>query len=49
VYLDDHRLLPGTTATVVSRAPDGTLMLEAGGSTVAIGAELSRRLYVTTH
>ncbi len=49
VYLDVHRFVPGTTATVVSRAPDGTLMLDAGGSTVAIGADLSRRLYVTTH
>ncbi len=49
VYLDDHRLVPGTTATVVSRAPDGTLMLDTGGAKVAIGADLSRRLYVTTH
>ncbi len=48
VYLDHHRFVPGTTVTVVSRAPDGTLMLDAGGSTVAIGADLSRRLYVTT-
>lgn len=49
VYLDDHRFIPGATATVVSRAPDGTLMLDAHGATVAIGADLSRRLYVTTH
>ena len=49
VYLDDHRFVPGTTATVVSRAPDGTLMLDTGGARVAIGADLSRRLYVTTH
>ncbi len=48
VYLDDHRFVPGATATVVSRAPDGTLMLDAGESTLAIGADLSRRLYVTT-
>ncbi len=48
VYLDDHRFVPGTTATVVSRAPDGTLMLDTGGAKVAIGADLSRRLYVTT-
>jgi len=48
VYLDEHRLVPGTAATVRSRAPDGTLMLDAEGSTVAIGAELSRRLYVST-
>ncbi|MGH8989421.1 MAG: metal-dependent transcriptional regulator [Acidimicrobiales bacterium] len=48
VYLDAHRFVPGTTVTVVSRAPDGTLMLDAGGSTIAIGAHLACRLYVTT-
>lgn len=48
VYLDDHRFVPGAAATVLARAPDGTLMLEAQGATVAIGADLSRRLYVTT-
>jgi DtxR family transcriptional regulator, Mn-dependent transcriptional regulator len=48
VYLDEHRFIPGAAAGVVSRAPDGTLMLEVGGATVAIGADLSRRLYVTT-
>ncbi|HLW44614.1 MAG TPA: metal-dependent transcriptional regulator, partial [Acidimicrobiales bacterium] len=48
VYLDDHKFVPGTTAVVVSRAPDGTLMLESAGTTVAIGADLSRRLYVST-
>lgn len=47
VYLDEHRFVPGTTATVVSRAPDGTLMLKTDGASVAIGAPLSRRLYVT--
>ena len=49
VYLDEHHFVPGTTATVRSRAPDGTLMLEAEGATVAIGADLSRRIYVTAH
>jgi DtxR family Mn-dependent transcriptional regulator len=47
VYLDEHHFVPGTTATVLSRAPDGTLMLGVQGGTVAIGAELSRRIYVT--
>jgi len=47
-YLDDHRFVPGRTATVVSRAPDGTLVLDAGGSALAIGSVLARRLYVTT-
>lgn len=48
VYLDHHRFVPGTSATVVSRAPDGTLMLEAGDATIAVGAALSRRLFVAT-
>lgn len=45
-YLDEHRFVPGATATVVSRAPDGTLVLEVGDGTVAFGPEISRRLYV---
>jgi DtxR family Mn-dependent transcriptional regulator len=47
VYLDEHHFVPGTKASVRSRAPDGTMMLEASGGSVAIGAELSRRIYVT--
>ncbi|HXQ18002.1 MAG TPA: metal-dependent transcriptional regulator [Acidimicrobiales bacterium] len=46
VYLDEHGFTPGATALVTSRAPDGTLVLEVGASTVAFGSELSRRLYV---
>jgi DtxR family Mn-dependent transcriptional regulator len=46
VYLDEHGFIPGATAMVSSRGPDGTLMLEVGGSTVAFGSELSRRLFV---
>ena len=46
-YLDEHDFVPGTPATVRSRAPDGTMMLEVQSATVAIGAELSRRIYVT--
>jgi|SRR5579875_187085 len=47
VYLDEHRFVPGATARVAARAPDGTLMLEMHEATVAIGSDLSRRLYVT--
>ncbi|MDA8309776.1 MAG: FeoA family protein [Actinomycetota bacterium] len=47
IYLDEHRFVPGSDATVVSRAPDGTLMLATQATSVAIGADLSRRLYVT--
>jgi DtxR family transcriptional regulator, Mn-dependent transcriptional regulator len=46
LYLDEHGFIPGATAVVSSRAPDGTLVLEVGESTVAFGSELSRRLFV---
>ncbi|MGH9292287.1 MAG: metal-dependent transcriptional regulator [Acidimicrobiales bacterium] len=47
-YLSDHGLLPGTGATVRTRAPDGTLILELDrdGSSVALGPAISRQLYV---
>ena len=45
-YLDGHRFTPGSTATVASRAPDGTLVLDVDGATVALGPALARRLYV---
>ncbi len=45
-YLDAHRFVPGSTATITSRGPDGTLVLEVGGATVALGPRLARRLYV---
>jgi DtxR family Mn-dependent transcriptional regulator len=45
-YLDENGFIPGATALVTSRGPDGTLILEVGASTVAFGSELSRRLYV---
>ena len=45
-YLSEHGLVPGTDATVVSRAPDGTLTLEIGGSSVALGPAMCRQLYV---
>jgi DtxR family Mn-dependent transcriptional regulator len=45
-YLDEHGFMPGATAVVTERAPDGTLLLELDHSTVAFGPDLSRRLYV---
>jgi DtxR family transcriptional regulator, Mn-dependent transcriptional regulator len=48
VYLDTHGFVPGASATVTSRAPDGTLVLRVGDETVAFGPDLSRRLYVAT-
>jgi DtxR family transcriptional regulator, Mn-dependent transcriptional regulator len=47
-YLDEHHFVPGATATVTARGPDGTVVLEVGEGTVAFGPELSRRLYVAT-
>ena len=37
VYLDQHGFRPGADALVRDRAPDGTLVLEVEGRTVAIG------------
>jgi DtxR family Mn-dependent transcriptional regulator len=45
-YLDQHGFVPGATAQIMARTPDGTLVLEVGDTTVAFGPELSRRLYV---
>jgi DtxR family transcriptional regulator, Mn-dependent transcriptional regulator len=45
-YLDTHGFTPGASATVSSRSPDGTVVLEVGTSTVALGPDLSRRLFV---
>jgi DtxR family Mn-dependent transcriptional regulator len=45
-YLDDAGFIPGTTGTVTAKAPDGTLTLEVGDKTVALGADFSQRLFV---
>ena len=45
-YLDEHGFIPGATAVVASRGPDGTLLLEVDDATVAFGPDLSQRLYV---
>jgi len=45
-YLDQYGFIPGATAEVSSRGPDGTLLLAVGQATVAFGPDLSRRLYV---
>jgi len=45
-YLDEHGLIPGRSALVRDKAPDGTLTLEIGGSTVALGPAICRQLYV---
>jgi DtxR family transcriptional regulator, Mn-dependent transcriptional regulator len=45
-YLDEHGLIPGRSAVVRERAPDGTLTLEVEDRTVALGPAISRQLFV---
>lgn len=46
-YLSAHGFVPGTEATVTSRAPDGTLTLDLGANTIALGPSLAQQLFVT--
>ena len=46
-YLSSHGFVPGTEATVATRAPDGTLTLDLGSATIALGPSLASQLYVT--
>jgi len=46
-YLSSHGFVPGTEATVASRAPDGTLILDLGPRTIALGPALAQQLFVT--
>ncbi|MFI5040663.1 MAG: metal-dependent transcriptional regulator [Acidimicrobiales bacterium] len=45
-YLAKHRFTPGIDAEVRTVAPDGTVVLDLGGSSIAVGAFLSTQLYV---
>jgi DtxR family Mn-dependent transcriptional regulator len=45
-FLESAGFVPGMTATVVEKQPDGTLMLEIGGKFRAVGSSLARRLLV---
>jgi DtxR family Mn-dependent transcriptional regulator len=48
IYLSEHGIIPGRDAVVSERAPDGTMILtiDEGGKTVAVGAAMSRQIYV---
>jgi DtxR family Mn-dependent transcriptional regulator len=46
-YLNDHGFVPGTKAEMADRAPDGTVTLDLGPGTVALGPSLAEQLYVT--
>jgi len=45
-YLDEHGLIPGRSARVCDRAPDGTLTLEVDGTSVAVGPTMSQQMFV---
>jgi DtxR family Mn-dependent transcriptional regulator len=45
-YLDEAGFIPGTTGTVTTKAPDGTLTLDLGGKTAALGRDFCQRLFV---
>lgn len=44
-YLDDAGFVPGTTATVTGKSPDGALVLEVRDRTVVLGRDLCQRLF----
>jgi DtxR family Mn-dependent transcriptional regulator len=45
-FLEESRLMPGATIVVRSAAPDGTLTLEADGTSSALGSHLADNLWV---
>lgn len=47
VYLDRHAFRPGATALVLDRGPDGTLVLDVDGKTMAIGPALGQQMFVS--
>ncbi|MGC8627501.1 MAG: metal-dependent transcriptional regulator [Acidimicrobiales bacterium] len=46
-YLEDQHFVPGSKATVTAEGPDGSLVLDVGGRTIALGAPIAKRLSVT--
>ena len=45
-YLDDHGFIPGRSARVRERSPDGTISLDLDGQTIALGAAICRQMFV---
>lgn len=45
-YLSEHGFVPGVSAVVASRAPDGSLTLEIGEARMALGPALAQQLFV---
>lgn len=47
-YLGDNGLTPGTTAVIQAKAPDGTLTLVVGETTIALGPAMTQRMFVAS-
>jgi DtxR family Mn-dependent transcriptional regulator len=47
IYLDEHGFRPGASATIRTKAPDGTITVDIGGTTLAVGAGLAEQLFVS--
>ena len=45
-YLSTHGFIPGVSARVQTRAPDGTLILDLGDGTIALGPAICQQLFV---
>ncbi|MBO0715164.1 MAG: metal-dependent transcriptional regulator [Acidimicrobiales bacterium] len=45
-YLSVHGFIPGVSARVQTRAPDGTLILDLGDRTIALGHAICQQLFV---
>jgi DtxR family Mn-dependent transcriptional regulator len=45
-YLAHHGFTPGASAEVKTKAPDGTLVLDLAGGSIAVGPLLAHQLYV---
>jgi DtxR family transcriptional regulator, Mn-dependent transcriptional regulator len=46
-YLSENAFITGSEALVSTRAPDGTVSLQVGDRSVAVGADLGANLYVS--
>jgi DtxR family Mn-dependent transcriptional regulator len=46
-YLSEAGFIPGTDAKVSAKAPDGTLTLQLGEHTIALGTVLAQKLFVS--
>jgi len=45
-YLDDHGFIPGRSARIRERSPDGTTTIDVDGQSMALGAAICQQLFV---